>query len=89
MSKYWIEAQATINVNFHLNALTVEELGTMYLSVLLRKQRISVKRQRKPKQIIGKKGIYSIENHFMLSKITVHLKTQMNPQMKKKPLNLC
>ena len=87
MSEDWIEAQVSIKVNFHLNALTVAELGIMHLSVLIRKQRIGLKRQRKKKT--GRKGRDSIEDHFMLSKIAVHLKTQMNPQMKKEPLNLC
>ena len=64
-------------------------VGTMHLSVLIRKQRIKLKRQRKPKQITGRKGRDSIENNFMLSKIAVHLKAHMNPQMKKEPLNLC
>ena len=86
MSEDWIKAQVSIKVSFHLNALTMEELGTMHQSVLTR---IRLKRQRKPKQITGRKGRDSIENHFMLSKIAVHLKTQMNPQMKKEPLNLC
>ena len=79
MSENWIEAQANIKVNFHLNDLTVEELGTMLLSVLIRKQRITLKKQSKPKQITGRKGRDSGENHFMLSKIAVLLKTQMNP----------
>ena len=67
----------------------MEELGTMHLSVIITKQRIILKRKSKPKQIAGRKGRDSIEVHFMLSKIAVHLKTQMNPQMKKEPLNLC
>ena len=87
LSENWIAAQASIKVNFHLNSLTMEELDAMLLSVLIRKQRIRLKNQRKPYQRMGRKGRDSIENHFMLSKIAVHLKTQMNPQMKKEPLN--
>ena len=89
MSEDWIEAQVSTKVIFHLNALTVEELGTMHRRVLTRKQRIKLKRQRKPKQITSRKGRDSKEDHFMLSKIAVHLKTQMNHQMKKEPLNFC
>ena len=48
LSENWIEAQVNINVNFHLNDLTMEELGTMHLSALIRKQRIKLKKQRKP-----------------------------------------
>ena len=66
----------------------MEELDIMLISVLIRRQRIKLKRQRKPYQRTGRKGIDTGENHFMLSKIAVHLKTQMKPQMKKEPLNL-
>ena len=88
LSENWIEAQASIKVNFHLNALTVEELDTTHLSVLIRRQRIRLKRQRKPYQRTGRKGIDTGENHFMLSKTIVHLNAQMNPPMKREPLNL-
>ena len=88
MSEDWIEAQAIIKVKFHLNALTMEDLDTAHLSVLIRRQRIRLKRQRKPYQRTGRKGIDTKENNFMLSKIVVHLKTQMKPQMKKETLNL-
>ena len=40
LSRNWIEAKVNIKVNFHSNALTVEELDTMLLSVLMRKQGI-------------------------------------------------
>ena len=55
LSEDWKEAQASIKVNFHLNALTVEELDTTHLSVLIRKQRITLKKQSKPKQVTGRK----------------------------------
>ena len=86
MSEDWIEAQVSIKISFHLNALIMEELGTMHQIFLTR---IGLKRQIKPKQITGRKGRDSIENYSMLSKIAVLLKTRMNPQMNKKPLNLC
>ena len=88
MLEDWIKGQENIKVNFHLNSLTVEELGTMHLSVLIRKKIIRLKKQRKPKQITSRKGRDSIENHFMLNKTAVHLEAQMNPPMKKEPLNL-
>ena len=66
----------------------MEELDTMLLSALIRKQRIRLKNQRKPCQKTGSKGRDSIENIFMLSKTTVHLKAQMNPRMKREPMNL-
>ena len=69
MSEDWKEAQESIKVKFHLNALTVEDLDTTHLSVLIRRQRIRLKNQRKPYQRTGRKGRDSIENHFMLSKI--------------------
>ena len=72
LSGNWVEAQVNIKVNFHLNALTMEELDTMLLSVLVRKQRIKVKNQRKPYQ---RKGRDSIESISMLNKIVVHLRT--------------
>ena len=65
----------------------MEELDTMLLSVLIRKQGIRLKNQRKLHQITGKKERNSIENISMLNKTTVHLKTQMNPQVKKEHLN--
>ena len=80
MSRNQIEAQVNIKVNFCLNALTVEELDTMLLSVLIRKQRITVKNQRKP---YIRKGRDSIESLSIFSKTAVHLKTRMNPQVKK------
>ena len=88
-SEYWIEAQVITKVKFHLSALIVVEWGTMLQNVPIRELRTNHKRQRKPKQITGIKGRDLIENRFMLSKIAVHLKAQMNPQMKKEPLNLC
>ena len=84
----WIEAQVNIKVNFHLNALTLEDLDTMLLSVLIRKLGIRLKNQRKPYQKTGRKGRDSIENPSMLSKIVVHLKTQLNSQVKKEHMNL-
>ena len=89
LSGNWIEAQVNIKEKFHLNSLTVEDLDTMLLSVLIRKQRIRLKNQRKPYQRIDIKGRDSIEILSMLNKIAVHLKTQMNPQVRKEPLNSC
>ena len=65
----------------------MEELDTMLLSVLIRKLGIRLKNQRKLYQRIGRKERNSIENLSMLNKTAVHLKTQMNPQVKKEPLN--
>ena len=87
LSRNWIEAQVNIKVNFHSNALTVEYLDTMLLSFLIRKQGIRIMNQRKIHQRTGRKEINLVENPSMLNKTTVHLKTQMNPQVKKKPLN--
>ena len=53
-----------------------------------KKKKNHTKEIEKTKQITGRKGRDSGENHFMLSKVAVLLKTQMNPQVKKEPLNL-
>ena len=87
LSRNWIEVQENTKVNFLSNALTVEELDTMLLSVLIRKQGIGLKNQRKLHQRTSKKERNSIENPSMLNKTTVHLKTQMNPKVKKEPMN--
>ena len=43
LSEDWIEAQASIKVNFLLNALAVEELGTMHLSVLIKNNELDTR----------------------------------------------
>ena len=86
-SRNWTEPQVNIKVKFHSNALTMEELDTMLLSVLIRKQGIRLMNQRKLHQRTGRKERNSIENLTMFNKTAVHLKTQMNPQVKKEPLN--
>ena len=63
-------------------------VGHYVLSVLIRKQGIRLKNKRKRYQRTGRKERNSIENLSILNKIAVHLKTQMNPQVKKEPLNL-
>ena len=73
-SKNWIEAQVNLKVNFHLNALTMDELDTMLLSVLIRKLGIRLKNQRKLYQRTGRKERNSIENLSMLNKTAVYLK---------------
>ena len=46
-----------------------------------------VRNQRKIHKKTGKKERNSVENPSMLNKTAVHLKTQMDPQVKKEPLN--
>ena len=87
LSRNGIEAQVNTKVNFLSNSLTMEELDTMLLSVLIRKQGIRLMNQRKLHQRTGRKEINSIENLIMFNKTTMHLKTQMNPQVNKEPLN--
>ena len=87
MSRNWIEVQVNTKLNFLSNALTVEELDTMLLSVLIRKQGIRLKIQRKINQRTGRRERISAENPFMLNKTTTHLKIQMKSQVKMEPLN--
>ena len=84
----WIKAQVSIKVNFHLNVSIVEELDTMLLSVLIRKQRIRLRNQRRLYLTTSRKGRDSIEKFSMISKIAVHQKTQLNFQVKKEHQNL-
>ena len=86
-SEDYIEAQASIKVKFHLNALTMEEWGTMHLNVLIRKWRISQEGKRKPISAASQKGTDLIEDLFMFNKTVVHLRAQMTPPMKREHQN--
>ena len=88
MSEDWIEAQASIKVKFHLNALTMEEWVNMLQNIPIREKRTNHKRQRK-KINTWKKGKRFNRKSFYAHQDRSASETQMNPQMKKEPLNLC